>query len=381
VTALKDLAAREMSQAHEATYLNHAASSPLPRRSAEALRQYVADRERVFHLYQAGRQDFDVSALRGKLGTLLGTPANAMAFVPTTTDGLSGLLNGIDWRPGDNLVVPANEFPGVLYAALNLARRGVEVRAMPVEGHLDLDRLGETLDQNTRAAVVSHVHWQTGHRIDLAEFSRICRGVGALSIVDAIQSLGQLPVEPVNAGIDALVAGSYKWLMAMPGTAVLYASERALDEITPDRAGWTSMETPVQGTPRFEWKRDATRFHVGGQCDPTLIVLERSVDLLLEVGVKAIAATLRGLTDRLIANLPEGLRVGSSLEPANRSGILSVTTGSSERDDALASRLVTAGVIVARRGNGIRVSPHWHNTAADIDRFLAVTGNALGNGR
>ena len=377
MTALTDLASQEMFQAHTAVYLNHAASSPLPHRSAEALRQYVADRERVFHLYQAGRQDYDLSALRAKLGTLLGAPASAIAFVPTTTDGISGILNGIDWRPGDNLVVPANEFPGVLYAALNLARRGVEVRAVPVDGHLALERLGEALDPSTRAVVASHVHWQTGHRIDLAEFGRLCRRVGTLSIVDAIQSLGQLPVEPVTAGIDIVVAGSYKWLMAMPGTAVLYASERALAELTPDRAGWTSMETPIQGLPQFQWKLDATRFHVGGQCDPTLIVLERSVDLLLEVGVEAIAAELRSLTDRLIAGLPPKLRLGSSLEPRHRSGIVSVTTGIREQDDALAARLVAAGVIVARRGGGIRVAPHWHNTFADIDRFLAAAGEAL----
>lgn len=378
MTTLQDLAAQEMSLAHEGTYLNHAASSPLPRRSAEALRQYGADRERVFHLYQAGRQDYDTAALRTKFGILLGAPASAVAFVPTTTDGISGILKGLDWRPGDNLVVPANEFPGVLYAALNLARFGVEVREVPVAGHLDLDRLREAADGRTRAVVVSHVHWQSGHRSDLSEFGRLCRAVGALAIVDAIQSLGQLPVDPVTAGIDVLIAGSYKWLMAMPGTAVLYVSDRALTELTPDRAGWTGMETSVQASPSFEWKRDASRFHVGGQCDPTLIVLERSVDLLLELGSEAIETHLRGLLDRLIAKLPAGLQVASCLAPAHRSGILSVTTGSRERDDILASGLVAAGVIVARRGGGIRVAPHWHNTPGDIDRFLEVTRRVLG---
>jgi cysteine desulfurase/selenocysteine lyase len=375
MTTLQDLAKKEMS--HKGTYLNHAASSPLPRRSAEALQQYAAARERVIPLYQAGRQDYDLTALRAKLGVLLGAPASSVAFVPTTTDGISGILKGIAWRPGDNLVVPANEFPGVLYAALNLDRYGVEVRTIPVEGHLDLDRIGTAVDGRTRAVVASHVHWQTGHRIDLMAFGRICHGVGALAIIDAIQSLGQLPVQPVVAGIDVLIAGSYKWLMAIPGTAVLFVSDRALAELTPDRAGWTSMATPVHATPRFEWKQDAARFHVGGQCDPTLIVLERSVDLLLEIGVEVIEAELRSLLDRLIAQLPAGLAVVSSLVPAQRSGIVSVTTGHRERDDALVDRLVAAGVIVARRGDGIRVSPHWHNTPGDIDRFLEVTSGTL----
>jgi len=375
VSTLQELAALEM--ALPGTYLNHAASSPLPRRSAEALREYVSDRERVVHLYQAGRQDYDCSALRAKAGALLGAPASAVAFVPTTTDGISGLLNGIAWRPGDNLVVPEDEFPGVLYAALNLGRRGVEVRQVPVEGHLDLDRLAAAADRRTRAVVASQVHWQTGHRIDLAELGRLCRDAGALSIVDAIQGLGQVPTDVTAAGIDLLVAGSYKWLMAIPGTALLCASDRALAEITPDRAGWTGMQTSVHATPRLEWKADASRFHVGGPCNPVLIALERSLDLLLELRVEVIADVLRTLLDRLIAGLPPELALGSSLEPAERSGILSVTTGSPERDDALASRLVAAGVIVARRGGGLRISPHWHNTPADIDRFLDETRAAL----
>lgn len=372
VDRLQALAAREMPRAHEAAYLNHAASSPLPFRSAQALRGYLEDRERLFHLYRAGRQDYDVSGLRGRLGELLGVPARTLAFVPTTTDGISGILNGIAWRPGDNLVVPADEFPGVLYAALHLAGRGIEVRLAPVDGHLDLGRLEETLDARTRAVVVSHVHWQTGHRVDLAELGRMCRGVGALAVVDAIQSLGQLPVDPLGAGVDVLVAGSYKWLMAVPGTAVLYVSDRALAEITPDRAGWKSVATSVHACARLEWLGDATRFHVGGQCDPTLIALAGSVELLLEIGAGTIAATLRGLQDHLLAGLPEAIRVNSSLKPEERSGILSITTGSAEKDDALVARSMAAGVIVARRGAGIRIAPHWHNTTADMDRFLEV---------
>jgi len=377
VSTLQELAVQEMALAHGGTYLNHAASSPLPRRSAEALRQYVADRERVIPLYQAGRQDYDGTGLRAKAGVLLGAPASAVAFVPTTTDGISGVLNGLTWQAGDNLLVPADEFPGVLLAALNLARRGVDVRRVPVEDHLDLARLERFLDGRTRAVVVSHVHWQTGHRIDLEQLGRLCRGVGALSIVDAIQSLGQVPVDVTAAGIDLLVAGSYKWLMAIPGTALLCASDRALAEITPDRAGWTGMQASVFATPTLEWRADASRFHVGGQCDPTLITLERSLELLLEIGVEVIAEVLLSLQDRLIAGLPKELRIGSSLKPGERSGILSVTTGSPDRDRALVKHLLAAGVVVAHRGGGIRISPHWHSTPADIDRFLDTARTAL----
>ena len=309
----------EFPSIRSAAYLNHAASAPLPRRSAEALRRYAADREHLVHLYQANRQDYDCRALEAKLCRLLGAAPGSVAFVPTTTDGVSGVLNGIDWRPGDNVLVPANEFPGVTYACLALAARGVEVRQVPVEGHLELGSFFARADRRTRAVAVSHVHWQSGHRIDLGHLAGECRAVGALSIVDAIQSVGSVPIDVTAAGVDVLVAGTYKWLMAIPGAAVLYLSERALAAVVPDRAGWTSMATPVHGEPKLEWAAGAARFSVGGRPDPALIVLEQSVDLLLELGVAAIAVHTAGLIDRVLAGAAEaGVEVRSSTEPAIR---------------------------------------------------------------
>jgi len=378
--ALRELAVREMSRARESAYLNHAASSPLPLRSAQALRGYVEDRERVFHLYQAGRPDYDTAGLRAKAGALLGVPPGSLGFVPTTTDGLSGFLNGIDWRPGDNLVVPADDFPGVVTAALNLARRGVEVRQVPVDGHLDLARVDAAVDRRTRAVAASHVHWITGHRIDLGDLVRICRRVEAYSVVDAIQSLGQLPVAPLAAGVDVLVAGSYKWLMGVPGTALFYASDRVLAESIPDRAGWRSMRDPRGVSFPLAWSADATRFHVGGLCDPALIALERSIELLLELGAETIATAIRTLQDRLLAGLPETLTALSPREPAHRSGILALTTGDPARDEALVERLKAARVIISFRLGRIRVAPHWHNTPGDVDRFLEAVREGSGKG-
>ena len=356
-----------------AAYLNHAASSPLPHRSAEALRRYAADRERLVHLYQAGRQDYDCQALETKLCRLLGAAPGSVSFVPTTTDGVSAILNGIDWRPGDNVLVPANEFPGVVYACLALARRGVEVRQVPVEDHLDLGSLFARADRRTRAVAVSHVHWQSGHRIDLARFARECRAVGALSVVDAIQSLGSVPVDVTATGVDVLIAGTYKWLMAIPGAAVLYVSEAALAAVVPDRAGWTSMATSVHGEPKLEWARGAARFLVGGRPDPVLIALEQSVDLLLELGVGAIAAHTADLIDRLLAGAAAaGVVVRSGPEPEHRSAIVSITTGNVSLDESLVRELARREIIVARRGAGIRVSPHCYNTPDHIDRLLGA---------
>jgi selenocysteine lyase/cysteine desulfurase len=266
-----------------------------------------------------------------------------------------------------------DEFPSVVYAALALERRGVKARAVPVRDHLSAADLLNAIDRRTRAVVASHVHWQTGHRIDLSELGSGCRAAGPLSIIDAIQSLGAVPTDLSASGVDVLVAGSYKWLFAIPGAAVLYAGERAVDAVTPDRAGWRSMETSVYDRPRLAWAAGARRFEAGGQPDPTLVALDRSVELLLEVGVERIYRRALGAIDRLLAGIDgTGLLVRSSLQPAHRSTIVSVSTGRPDEDDRLTRALADARIIVARRGAGIRIAPHWHNRDQDIDRAIEV---------
>jgi selenocysteine lyase/cysteine desulfurase len=363
---------REFGGLAQAVYLNHAASFPLPARSAAALRRYIGDREQVVHLYQTGRFDYDPAPLRAGLGRLLGCPARSVGFAPTTNDGMAAVLNGVPWTAGDNLVVPANDFPGVLYACLRLERRGVEVRQVPTpSGHLALEDLLARVDRRTRAVAVSHVHWCTGHRIDLKTLGTFCRSRGVLSVVDAIQSTGVVPIDVTEAAIDVLAAGSYKWLLGVPGAAVLYLSDQALATSTPDRAGWTSVRTSVHSGIDLAWKEDAMRFQVGGLPDPVLIAMEQSVDLLLEVGIEAIHVHTAVLTERLAAGLAaHGFRITSHLDPAHRSAILNFTTGSAARDEQAARHLAGRGIIVSKRGPGIRVAPHLHNVEADIDRLL-----------
>jgi cysteine desulfurase/selenocysteine lyase len=370
------LAAHEFPHQRDGIYFNHAASAPMPLRTSRALRAYADDRERLFSLYQTGTQDYDVAVLQRKAASLIGAAADCVTFVPTTTDAIAGAINSIDWRAGDNIVVPANEYPGVLYPCLHLAARGVEARLTPVDAHADLDRVLAAIDGRTRAVAISHVHWQTGHRLDLEVLAAECRARGVLSIVDAIQSVGAVPVDVAKADIDVLAAGAYKWMLAMPGTAVLYVSPRFLASTVPDRAGYKGMAfgpTAVVEPPRIEWAEGAGRFQVGGPINAALIALEHSIDLLLEIGVPAIFAHVSTLIDHLASNAARaGLQLKSDLREPHRSTFVSVTTGSGVRDEQLVKALVARRVIVGVRGPGIRVAPHLHNSIDDIDRFLAL---------
>ena len=135
----------------------------------------------------------------------------------------------------------------------------------------------------------------------------------------------------------------------------------------------SGVATSVHGEPKLEWARGAARFLVGGRPDPVLIALEQSVDLLLELGVGAIAAHTANLIDRLLAGAAAaGVVVRSGLEPEHRSAIVSITTGNVSLDESLVRELARREIIVARRGAGIRVSPHCYNTLDHIDRLLGA---------
>jgi len=355
-------------------YLNHAASAPLPIRSATALQQYVRHRLDPTSLYQAGAQDYDSTALRAKLGRMLNAQADRIGFVPTTSDGIAGLLKGISWERGDNVVFGEGEYPSIVYAALALDRLGVEARQVPMpQGVVEVDRLLDAADGKTRAVVASFVHWQTGWRIDLGQLGRGCQSLGALSIVDGIQGMGVQPIDVASEPVDALVAGTYKWLCGVPGLAVLYVSRSLLERVIPDRAGWVSMATSVYAKPAFVWAEGAGRFSVGAPADPALVALEPSVDLLLEAGVEAISAHTIRLADAVADGASRlGLAVNGRASAAGASAIVNITTGLADRDLALVRDLLGRGIVVSRRGPGIRVAPHLHNREEDVERLLGA---------
>lgn len=370
------LVADEFPHAHESVYLNHAASSILPRRSAAVLAQYAADRQRVYHLYQQGTYDFDPAPLRVACGRLLGCAPEEVALLGGTSDSVAAVLNAMDWSGGGRVVVPANEFPGVLLACRRLAALGVTVTEVPVaaDGTVPAERLLEAVDSRTRAVVASHVHWTTGAKLDLDLLGAACRARGVVTVIDAIQSLGNQVLDLGVTPVDVVAAATYKWLLGVPGAAVVrIPSTLAGGTLRPDRVGWQSVQGPPgSGPPPPLWD-DARRFEVGTPSEAARMTLLPSVELLVEVGMPAVAAHCARLADGLIAAVDAaGYTVLTPRAAARRGAIMSFTTGSAEGDDALQRRLLAERIVVARRGAGLRVGGHLMNTLADVERFAAA---------
>ncbi|HEY5445202.1 MAG TPA: aminotransferase class V-fold PLP-dependent enzyme, partial [Pyrinomonadaceae bacterium] len=198
-----------------ANYLNHAAVSPLPTPTIEAVQAQLQD---VRENGSLNYQDWIAvkEQARKLLANLLGAKPEQVAFMRNTSDGLSTIANGLKWKPGDNIVTFSREFPSNIYPWLRLRNElGVEVRMCEErEGRIVFEELAELVDRSTRLITISHVQYASGFRSDLERLGRLAREHDALLVVDVIQSLGVLPMSVESELVDAAAGAGHKWLMA-----------------------------------------------------------------------------------------------------------------------------------------------------------------------
>jgi cysteine desulfurase / selenocysteine lyase len=368
-----DLREREFPIIAEYTYLNAATQGPLPNSTCRAIEQAVSRAQ--FPETQRGRVDRPSAELaRERLARLLGVAEDDLTFTANTTHGLNICARGIDWRPRDNVVLPAREFPSLMRVWLELRSLGVEVRVVPWSGDgPSVDALMAAVDSRTRAVSCSAVAWDTGYRIDLEGLGRLCARAGCLLIVDGIQAVGAVELDPQALQLSALSFHGYKWLLSGFGCGALYVSPSAIDQIRPRFVGEQSFVGDGDlGDGPAVWQPGARRYAAGGANALGLTALAASLELIEQVGFAAIDAHNRALAQLLVDGLrhvPDA-RLVSPIDPARRGAIVVFTLGERARDEALVQRLDEQGVVVALRPGGVRVSPHLYNSADEIERLL-----------
>ncbi|MEQ1501042.1 MAG: aminotransferase class V-fold PLP-dependent enzyme, partial [Myxococcota bacterium] len=287
---------------------------------------------------------------------------------------------GIDWHPGDVvLVATSEEYPSNVYPWQRLARRGVELRAVPAPGgRLDPAAFAAAGDARTRLIAVSSVQYATGVRVDLPALGQLCRDRGWWLCVDGIQSLGVLPCDVKAAGVHFLAADSHKWMLGLPGIGVLFVDRSVVGAIEPALIGWRSTKT------RFDFDRvaldlrdDALRFEEGNLPYALIEGMGAAIDLLLDARVERIRDHVFRLNDVLVERLRRDGHTVTSPTDAARSG--SVVFRPKVGDPvAIAEALHRAGVILSCRRGALRVSPHLYNTADEVltvaDRLETAAG-------
>lgn len=358
-------------------FLNHASVATYNRRLVAALTAHAEQmRDLPFdHLLQdllVLTEDF-----KERVASLIGA-ARPDEIVPMQGAGvgINTAAYSLPLAAGDNVLVLQGDYPANVYPWLNLASRGVLVKFVPQrDGGLDLDLLEARIDNRTRAVALSSAMFATGFKNDLCAAGELCRSRGIYFVVDGIQTLGAMPLDVQECRIDFLACGSQKWLLGAPGSGFLYCRHELLDELQPGAyVGAFSTLDPWNFLDyNFTLQSSSERFTVGTPNIPGLVALHASLELLLEVGIDKIARRIRQLTDILIEDLQaRGYRILSNLAPEHRTGIVIVDA---PEPVAAYQKLLAANVITSARGAGLRVSPHFYNSEADVLRVGEVLGD------
>lgn len=355
-------------------FFDHAAVGPISLPASQIVKEFLADYLENGSV-NSSRWEAKAEEARRSFARLINAEPEEVAFVKNTSEGLSHVANGIDFRPGDNVVVPAIEFPANIYPWLNLKRYGVEVRFVSAEeGRIPMAAVERAMDERTRLLSISSVQFANGFRADLEELGRLCLDRGIYFCVDAIQSLGVHPMDVKRFNIDFLAADGHKWLLSPEGAGGFFCSKRRWASLHPAKVGWKSVVGAADYSRLdFTLRADAQKFEEGSLNLMTIAALGASLKLLLGIGIEAIEEQVLSLTDHLIEGLKSnGYKVLSPLSLSERSGIVSFL--GKEKPQSIARRLGEGRVIVSVRGEAIRVSPHFYNSQEEVEKFLAILG-------
>lgn len=351
-------------------YLDHAGIAPVSTRVVRAMRKYLdeASTGGAFH-YPAWAER--IREVRGACARLVNAGPDEIAFVRNTSHGLSLVAEGLAWNSGDNVLYFEREFPSNIYPWQNLARKGVTARPIPSsDGRALIEDIERLIDGNTRLVSISSVQFSNGFRMDLKRLGALCRSRNILLCVDAIQSLGLLPMDVQECNIDLLSADAHKWLMGPEGIGIFYCRNELAQKLTPPLIGWKSVVNEFDfDHPRLLLKDDAQRFEEGSQNLAGIFGLGAAIGLLQEAGIGNIEEQVLGLGDVIFQMAKErGFQVLTPGKRTERGG--NITIAGPFEPGAMRDSLRDQGIMVNARGGGLRISPHFYNTAEEIMRLF-----------
>ncbi len=352
-------------------FLDHAAVAPLPQPCVDAIKEY-ADDLAVNGVVSFRRWEKRIDDVRGLSARLLNADPLDVAFVPNTSAGVGFIAEGFPWRPGDNVVTAAEEYPANQYPWMNLRDRGVETRAVPSRGcRVSIDDLRQAMDDRTRVLAISAVEFSSGFRNDLNLLGELCRLRNVFFFVDAIQSLGALPIDVKQLPIDALAADGHKWMLGPEGAGIFWLRRDWVERLHATSVGWNSVVGAHDfSTIDFRLKPHAGRWEGGTYNVAGIVGLGASIEMLLGAGIPTIGERVMALTDYLCDRAAKaGWQTFSSREANEKSGIVSLAK-EGQSPWPIKKIAEQRGIIVNVRAGRLRVSPHAYNNVDELDRLI-----------
>ena len=359
--------------AADLVYLNNCSLTPLPKRGRERIERFTREWTDL-----GGRAWYDhwigeYEALRDDIAGVLGADRDEVAIEPNVSAGLVGVASTFDYAKRPKVIVSDLDFPTDGHAFLAVAPRGAQVQFVrsPDRVRMPLELFERAVDERTAAVCTGHVYFTTGWIQDVKALAEICHRKGARLVVDAYQSIGAFPFDVHESGVDYLVGGTLKWLMGGPGIAFLYARRDVADAAHPSAVGWWGVADPFAfDVEHLDPGKGARRFEYGTPAVAAIYAARAGIALLREVGIDTVRARHMSLSQRLVDGaLSHGWTVRCPIDASERTAIVTLEHPEPQRAvEALRSH----GVITDSRPNLVRLSPHYFNTADEIDRALEL---------
>lgn len=370
---LTKLIAQEFTLDSEVMYLNHAAVAPWPVRTSQAVQKFARENQ------HRGAQHYPhwvkvETELRQQLATLINAPSSEdIALLKNTSEALSFVAYGLDWKTGDNVVISNQEFPSNRIVWQSLQQFGVEVREVDFSSAATPeDALIAAIDNNTRLLSISSVQYANGLRIKLSPLGEACKNHDVLFCVDAIQSIGALNFDVQAIHADFVMADGHKWMLGPEGLALFYCRAEVREQLKLNEFGWHMIED-LGDFSTSEWQpaSNARRFECGSPNMLGIHALHASLSLLLEVGMPVIEQTLLAKTQFLIDQISQqpDLALITNPQEDRLAGIVTFRHTRQE-SETLYKHLMDIGIICAHRGGGVRFSPHFYTAEDAISRAI-----------
>ena len=311
--------------------------------------------------------------LRSGYGEVIGAKTCEIALHASISTATAVVAGTLDHNKRPKVVTTDLDFPTVAYQWLAKQPAGVEVVVVesPDGISVPVDSIATAVDEHTALVATSHVFFTTGAIQDIKAVADVAHAKGALCLIDAYQSVGQLPIDVHDTGVDFLCAGGLKWLLGGPGIVFLYVRHDLARELHPTTTGWFAHERQFDFDPRaISWHDDARRFEQGTPSLAAVAAQLGGLEIIGEIGVPAIRKVVRDLTDDLVERAVEaGLKPKVASDPAERVAIVMIPDVDPHSQ---VRRLAEARIIVDARPGHVRLSPHFYNIEDDHVAAISI---------
>lgn len=313
----------------------------------------------------------EVERLRAAFAAMIGADVDEVAVMPNASTAIAAIATALSFDTNRaNVVLGELEFPTMSHVWLAQQRRGAHIVRVAARGEtLPIDQYAAHIDERTLIVPATHVCFRNGYRLDIARLAALCRERGAYLMLDDYQRTGTAPIDVRALGVDFMVTGTLKYLIAPAGVAFLYARRALIERLEPLTTGWFGRVDPFAfDAHRLDWSTSARRFETGSPPVPNVYGAVAGIELLRTVTPVVVEAQIARLVERFSSGArSRGWALATPDNPAERGPLVVVRSYDAA---ALVQALAARDIISSARGTGLRVSFHAYNSESDVDAVL-----------